>query len=196
MKRIYKIIAFLMLSFLLVGFKAYSQQDTMYIYSQGSIIFKIHINNIDSLKFSDTPPLSLKIYTSNAIVFEKFISEIDSILFYDVTTLYKRATVSTKTVSDITDTSATLGGNITFIGFPEYIEKGICYSTSPNPTINDSTLIVAGNGIGEYTINTNRLTSNTIYYVRAYAINDLGIAYGDEINFTTLADSIACLTTL
>lgn len=67
-------------------------------------------------------------------------------------------------------------------------EKGICYSTTPNPTISDLTSISNVSSLAWTTTLVN-LTINTIYYARAYVINTSGIQYGNEITFTT-ANSI------
>lgn len=100
-------------------------------------------------------------------------------------------TVSTNTVSSIT-TSATCGGNVTATGGAEVTERGICWSTTQNPTINDSHT-TNGNGTGSYTSNMTGLTHSTTYYVRAYATNSAGTAYGSQKSFTTrAADGYPC----
>lgn len=81
--------------------------------------------------------------------------------------------------------SATVGGNVTDDGGSDVIERGICYSTSANPSISNKK-IVCGSGIGEFTCDLTNLLKNTKYYVRAYAINSIGTSYGNEIKFTTL----------
>jgi len=102
-------------------------------------------------------------------------------------------TLTTEAVSDITETTATSGGNITDDGGSDITARGVCYSTSPNPTIDDNTTN-DGTGTGTFTSN---LTGNTTYYVRAYATNSEGTAYGDEVQFTTLAvtTTVPTLTT-
>ena len=81
--------------------------------------------------------------------------------------------------------SATVGGNVTDDGGSDVVERGICYSTSANPSISNKK-IVCGCGLGEFTCDLTDLEKNTKYYVRAYAINSIGISYGNEIKFTTL----------
>ena len=92
---------------------------------------------------------------------------------------------TTAEVTDITYTSAICGGEVTFDGNVEVIARGICWSTSPNPTIEDSKT-TNGEGVGSYTSNMTNLEHNTTYYVRAYATNEVGTAYGEERIFTTL----------
>lgn len=71
-----------------------------------------------------------------------------------------------------------------------YTVKGICWSTEPNPDINDindfKTTINAG-GLGVFSSNISGLISGTKYYVRAYATNEQGTGYGNEVSFTTLS---------
>jgi len=93
--------------------------------------------------------------------------------------------VTTNAATNITGNSATLGGNITFVGNPKYTSKGICYSTSQNPTINDSQITVTGNGTGPFTGKVSDLSMNTTYYAKAYATNLQGTAYGNQVSFKT-----------
>lgn len=94
-------------------------------------------------------------------------------------------TVTTYNVTDITQTTATAGGNVTNDGGGTVTERGICWNTSHNPTTSDSHAS-NGTGTGTYTVNMTGLSANTTYYVRAYAINSVFTAYGDEVEFTTL----------
>lgn len=90
--------------------------------------------------------------------------------------------VSTKVVSD---TTATCGGNVTNDGGAKVTARGVCWNTTGNPTIMDSHT-TDGSGLGEFTSSLTGLVPLTTYYVRAYATNDLGTAYGEEKNFTTI----------
>ena len=93
-------------------------------------------------------------------------------------------TITTNTVTNITETSATCGGNVTDQGSSSVTAKGVCWSTSSNPTTSDSHT-TDGNGTGSFTSNITGLTANTPYYVRAYATNSAGTAYGNQQSFTT-----------
>ncbi len=90
--------------------------------------------------------------------------------------------------ADVTDIScywATSGGNISDDGGLSIAERGVCWSTLPNPTVaNPHT--VDGNGKGSFSSSITGLNRNTIYYVRAYATNSNTTVYGDEICLTTL----------
>ena len=93
--------------------------------------------------------------------------------------------LTTNDVTSFSSSSAYLGGNISYTGMPAYYERGVCYSTSINPTTASSKVIVSGSGTGSFTTNVTGLSANTTYYVRAYAINSAGTAYGDEVSFKT-----------
>ena len=93
--------------------------------------------------------------------------------------------VKTKDVSDITTNSATCGGNVASYGNGSITARGVCWSTNPNPTINDNKTS-DGSGTGDFTSNLTNLTENTTYYVRAYATNEKGTSYGEEKSFKTL----------
>jgi uncharacterized protein (TIGR02145 family) len=103
------------------------------------------------------------------------------------------ATLTTASATNVTTNSATLGGNITANGGSTVTQRGVCYGTSTNPTTANSTTN-DGSGTGSFVSNPTGLTPNTTYYVRAYATNSAGTAYGDEVSFTTAGD-LAILTT-
>jgi hypothetical protein len=97
-------------------------------------------------------------------------------------------TLTTKAATSITTASALLGGNILTAGTPAYTERGVCYATSPMPTVDHSKAIIAGSGTGDFTQQVSGLSSGTKYYVRAYAKSgNSGTAYGEEVSFTTYA---------
>ena len=95
--------------------------------------------------------------------------------------------VVTSAVTQITENSAVLGGNVTYDGNATVTERGVVYSTSPNPVITNLNNFIrpCGSGTGEFTYNATTLQANTTYYVRAYAKNGKGTAYGAEVSFTT-----------
>lgn len=93
--------------------------------------------------------------------------------------------VSTSSATSVTPSSATLNGSIVKVGSPVYSEKGFCYSTSPNPTINSTKKPVSGTGEGNFSLNITGLDYNTTYYYKAYAIQNGVPIYGAEINFNT-----------
>ena len=103
-------------------------------------------------------------------------------------------TVNTGEVSNIQQTTAQGSGNVTDGGGAEVTERGLCWSTSPNPTIANSHADDGVGGLGNFTVPMTGLTANTHYYVRAYAKNREGkIGYGSQTDFTT-AQSISAPT--
>ena len=98
-------------------------------------------------------------------------------------------TVSTTSASNVTSTTAMSGGNITSDGGSTVTVRGVCWGTSSNPTTANSHT-TDGNGTGVFISNLTGLSLNTLYYVRAYATNNVGTAYGNEVSFTTLVFSI------
>ena len=104
------------------------------------------------------------------------------------------ATVTTTAVTAITTTTAATGGNVTADGFSAVTAKGVCWSTSANPTISGSKT-TDGTGIGTFVSNLTGLTAGTIYHVRAYATNGVTTSYGADVQFTTTAIGLATLTT-
>lgn len=92
--------------------------------------------------------------------------------------------VKTSSISSIISSNATCGGEITSDKGSAVTERGICWSTSQNPTIKDNKTN-NGSGTGNFTSNLTGLNAITTYYVRAYAINSVGTAYGDQVTFTT-----------
>ncbi|MFN3404356.1 MAG: T9SS type A sorting domain-containing protein [Cytophagaceae bacterium] len=92
--------------------------------------------------------------------------------------------VSTGSISDFSESSVNISGHASNDGGSWISEKGFCYSTSPNPTIND-TRKSAGCDIGDFSETVTGLASNTVYYLRAYAVNSDGVSYGNVITFST-----------
>lgn len=92
--------------------------------------------------------------------------------------------VTTNSVSSITTTSVTAGGEVTADGGATVTARGICWNTTPNPTTSHSKSI-NGTGSGAFTSGITGLIPNTTYYVRAYATNIAGTSYGPEVSFTT-----------
>jgi uncharacterized protein (TIGR02145 family) len=94
--------------------------------------------------------------------------------------------ITTAAVSEISSSFAISGGNISNDGGNPITQRGVCWSTSPNPTTTDN-ITNNGNGLGSFTSSLSELAANTTYYIRAYAINSAGIFYGNEVSFTSIS---------
>jgi uncharacterized protein (TIGR02145 family) len=94
--------------------------------------------------------------------------------------------LTTTAASSITQTTAVSGGTISSDGGGAITARGVCWSTMANPTIALTTKTIDGTGTGAFTSNITALTANATYYVRAYATNSQGTAYGNEVNFITI----------
>lgn len=93
-------------------------------------------------------------------------------------------TVITLPISTFAQTTATGGGNVTSDGGAAVTYRGVVWNTIGNPTT-AGPHTADGGGLGTFASYMTNLSPNTLYYVRAYAINSVGVNYGDEITFTT-----------
>jgi hypothetical protein len=99
--------------------------------------------------------------------------------------------ISTTDVTSITGISAICGGIVTNDGNGTISARGVCWNTIGNPTLNNCTNATRdGIGIGNYTSQVTGLLQLTTYYIVAYATNEEGTIYGNELNFKTLSPSI------
>lgn len=106
-------------------------------------------------------------------------------------------TITTTGVSAITTTTASSGGNVLYNGGAPLLEKGICWSLNPNPTISDHKIVDGTTDLGVFTNAIIGLNIGTTYYVKAYASNAVATGYSAEVSFTTavLPPNIAYNTT-
>ncbi len=102
--------------------------------------------------------------------------------------------VTTSEVTEITQTSVISGGNVLADGGINLPRRGVYWGKNPNPTGNEN-VTFSGEGTGEFSCSIIGLEGGTLYYLRAFAITYLGIAYGNEISFTTNPASLPLLTT-
>ena len=157
-----------------------SNYDHVYIYSgegtSGTLLGDY--TGSDSIYLTNNGTVTIR-FTSDGSVFESG--------FAIHATCISLPTVITSLVTSITDTSATCGGNVTSDGGDTVTARGVCWSTSPNPTIADNHTS-EGNGVGEFISTITGLIDGNIYYVRAYATNSMGTAYGNEVSFIKLAE--------
>ena len=92
--------------------------------------------------------------------------------------------VTTDSVTNITATSARCGGNVVSGGNDSVTVRGVCWSLSSGPTLADAHTS-DGSGMGSFTSQLTTLMPDTLYFIRAYAVNTAGISYGNEKTFTT-----------
>jgi uncharacterized protein (TIGR02145 family) len=101
--------------------------------------------------------------------------------------------VLTADVTEISYTTATSGGEVTGEGGSPVLSKGVCWSTSANPTTSNN-LTNESAGSGSYSSHITQLTVNTVYYVRAYATNSAGTGYGNQVSFNTSPIAVPSVT--
>ena len=94
-------------------------------------------------------------------------------------------TVTTGELTNITAESATVGGEVTLLTDTHVFMRGVCWGTTSNPDI-DGSYFLDGAGEGSFIVTLYELAPNTTYYIRAYAVSDHGLAYGEKVSFTTL----------
>jgi len=95
-------------------------------------------------------------------------------------TIESQTTINT---AEITFTTIKIDGNVTSNGGSTIIERGVCWSTSPNPTTQNEIIIENTN---TFSTTIDNLIANTNYYFRVYVTNGTGTNYGPELSFKTL----------
>jgi len=110
------------------------------------------------------------------------------------TTLARLPVITTSAVTQITQTTAQSGGILTIDGGAVVTQRGVCWATTTNPVITGNRT-QNGTGIGAFTSSITGLSASTTYYVRAYATNSAGTAYGQQLQFSTPAPFV-CGTSL
>ena len=84
----------------------------------------------------------------------------------------------------LTDSTAILAGEVTLTGGDNNTTRGFCWSTMPNPTTNDNFILDTLSGMGAFSYDIfSQIQTNTTYYVRAFAENQVGKSYGNEVSF-------------
>jgi len=102
----------------------------------------------------------------------------------------------TNSPTEVATTTALGNGSIDNNGGSAITQHGMCWSTSANPTTTDSkTEEGATTVIGSFSSSMTGLTANTLYHVRAYAVNSTGTGYGADVTFTTLAAGVPIVVT-
>lgn len=102
-------------------------------------------------------------------------------------------TLTTLAITEITGNSASGGGSVTVAGGADVTARGVCWSLTDPPTIDDSKT-TNDEGMGDFTSELTELLGNQTYYVRAYATNSAGTGYGPTVSFKTEIDFPAVTT--
>ena len=150
---------------------------------KGSEAYGFIASNLSKTTYSyNTALANNTTYTWKVIV--KSGSNVLDYCEFTYTSVLGIATINTIALTNISETTATSGGNVTSDGGANVTVRGVCWNTSGYPTTADSKT-TNGSGTGSFTSNLTNLIANNTYFVRAYAINSVGIAYGNDVRFTT-----------
>lgn len=177
----------------LAGWQAFTSQDA---HSSGSPVSVADTSYIDfyyNASQTDDSVFTLP-YASIDMAGTKYATEV-TLDAYEGIVLLKdpdpdsdppnQPTVTTAAVTNVTSTTATCGGNVTDDGGGTVSARGVCWSTTPNPTTSDSKTS-DGTGTGAFVSSLTGLSPNLTYYVRAYATNEIATVYGTNMEvFTT-----------
>jgi Protein of unknown function (DUF1566) len=131
-----------------------------------------------------TPANGLVIFCTTDNKFYAYVAGAWKEILYGSGTIANLPTVTTTAVTDITQTTATSGGNVTTEGSATVTVRGVCWSTAASPTIAGSHTN-DGSGTGVFVSSLTGLTAVPLYYVRAYATNSYGTSYGNQVIFST-----------
>lgn len=166
-------------------------QTNQVVWLNGKVLYGHPITNIDSMTYDmnsmldgDTLHLIMPRNTMHIVHDTIRIMTRDTIYIDRCGDEDGLATVLTTPVTHSTYNSLVMGGKVFFSSHEAITERGICCSMHTTPTMEDY-IVKVGKGTGNFTATIVNLTESTRYYLRAYAINQAGISYGDEIMFTT-----------
>jgi len=153
--------------------------------ANGTVI-SVPVESIDSVVFQLVPPPELKIiYQSNGNILSISMNDVDSIT-YIIPNVSLLPQVSTGAATTLSSSSGFVSGNVLADGGSNVTQRGFCWSLSPNPTIANNTS-QNGTGLGSFNHTIQPLSPSTTYYIRAYATNSEGTAYGNQVTLTTSA---------
>lgn len=125
-----------------------------------------------------------------------YVEEAELVLVEDTLVVsFEIPTVMTGNGSNITYGEAVCEGVVIADGLSPVTARGICWSTSPNPTLSDSHTD-EGPGVGPFTSTLTDLTPGVLYSYRAYATNAMGTGYGDVAQLTAMPNTVPVVTTL
>lgn len=189
---------FFLLAIVFATTMSLSAQRNMQVW-EGNTYSEFLTNSVDSVTFLLSPEGILRECKTDTVTITKtdtivkVVTKSDTITVVKKDTVYIRVdtepTVTTTAVTHATYNSIALGGKVVFGDYDAITERGICYATHNAPTTADQ-VAKAGKGIGAFSITITGLTEKTRYYLRAYAIHNAEVAYGETIEYTTPEASI------
>ncbi len=117
---------------------------------------------------------------------KKLIAALSVIIFVTSCNNVTELPQVTTTNPAVSDTAVIVGGDVTFTGGDNKTTRGVCWSTSPNPTTGDNFMLDASKGSGVYSFDLAlQLSENQTYFIRSFAENSVGKFYGNEFQFST-----------
>jgi uncharacterized protein (TIGR02145 family) len=135
------------------------------------------VKTVDNLLSDTEYYIRLYVKFSDAVLYS------DELVFNTLVT--GKPIVNTHDVTHIDETSASSGGYVRESGGFPITSRGVCWSNSPNPTVNDNHTN-DGSGLGKFDSEISGLNQSSTYYLRAYATNSEGTAYGVERSFVAM----------
>jgi hypothetical protein len=180
---------FLLVLVFLAGFSL-KGQNLKVIHQKNGGQLRLPLESMDSVRFKTSPaPATQLIFQNNGNVLNIPLQAIDSIT-YLIPKLRSLATVVTNKSAIQSSSAVYAEGEVTKDGGASITERGFCWNTTPNPTIANNR-ITSGTGLGVFNAVIQPLSPATRYYIRAYAINSNGTAYGNQDTVVTNAASTA-----
>ena len=168
-------------------------QKTLNVFKTDLSVLNISIAAIDSMKFS-TNSTVLDIHKLDKKLDNLPISSIDSITFTD-SIAKTLPVVSSTAATTVSFSTAQVGITINSVGGTSISEKGICWSLTENPTIGN-TKIISSALVANTTVNLSNLNAGSTIYVRPFATNASGTAYGEQQSFITLSCDLPVVETV
>jgi uncharacterized protein (TIGR02145 family) len=176
----------ILFTLLFFSFHAWGQTEMNVFISNGEVQ-QFNTSQIDSINFSMSEnPVLMNIHLNSGEQIGISLNIIDSVK-YITTASIELPQVITADVTEITSTTALTGGAILNDGGGVLSNTGICYATESNVSISDN-VINAIPALGTFSITLEDLSPGTTYYLKAFAENEAGVAYGEEVVFTTLVE--------
>lgn len=167
-------------------------QKTLNIFKSDLTVLNIAVSTIDSLKFSNNNA-QLDVYKSDNSAVNIPVSGVDSMTFTDSIS-QQLPVLTTSSVTGVSYTTAQTGLTVSSVGGTSIVEKGICWSTTEFPTI-ENNKIISVTATKTATVALSGLTAGSVIYIRAYATNAAGTAYGQQVSFTTSSYSLPVVET-